>query len=469
MMGLYAYKLLARQIRHYSGTPSLRLCSTSSDAAVAKLADVLAGQAKDLAVERHSPLDLIPSSPARFYERENVGSWQTTLVIDGATPLLPTPIPHNVEVVSPDDIHWMTDIDVEGWDGVRNEALESRLLMSPALMGGTARSGREAVSYLSPNVMTATHRPLSSQAVRPKLIPLTFLAQVRAIFAEAGWKAEPSDKGLYLQRSAAIFGGTQKLVDALSDARRHYLTVFLPQQRDLGMWIPAEGRRCMTLHDFHQLTVAEDSDAVVLGLEEVGAMVRGLVLKCAECRATRFYRLADVGNEFRCSRCSTDQRLGERNWMVGAEPPWHYALAEVVFQFLDNNGDLPLLGAHDFIISREAKGRPGSLRRLEFTGELLLTDPDGLRSELDIIATDGSHLWVGEATTSARLEKTNAKETKRLQRLKRAADILGARGALLISSSEWNAGTVRRAESHFPGIWPRLEVRPGSRQASTSR
>jgi hypothetical protein len=471
LMALHAYSTLARNIRQYSGAATVRVCSTSDQNAAGQLTAILSGKSQDLAVfHTFDPLDLVPTAPCRLYEKENVGAWQTMLVIDGTTPLLPTPIPRNVEANSPDDIHWMTDVDVENWDGARHASLDARMLLSPALMGGTARSGREALSYMSPGVMTWSHRSLASQAVRPKLAPLSFQDQVLSILTDAGWRAEPSDKGVYLEKTAGLFGGTQQLVAALSDERASFLTAFLSTDKDApGIRVPPEGRRCMTLKDFHELRASDDPDAVVLGLEGAGAIIRGLVLKCAECRATRFYRLADVGHQFRCSRCATEQRLGPPSWMLGAEPPWRYMLAEVVFQFLDNNGDLPLLAAHDFVVSPEARSRPAVRRKLQYTGELRITDPDGKDSELDIVVTDGAHVWIGEATVSTSLEDTKDKETKRLKRFRNVADILGARAALLISSAEWDAKTITRAESQFPGVWPKLEVRPKARRAERWR
>ncbi len=466
LMALHAYATWALRIRTHTGGPDIRVCSTSAHQAADKVAAALTGQKRDLAVERSDVLDVVPLSPMRMYERDGLGAWQTMLVIDGKTPHLPTPLPRLVESETTDDLHWMTDVNVEHWEGVRHPSLEGVLLAAPALAGGTSRIGREALSYMCPGVWSSAYRSLARSTVRPQLAPLAFQDQIKEIFAAADWRAEPSDKGLYLQKSAAIFGDAEQLIEALTDDRAPVLTSFLSKETEVpGWYVGPESRRYMTLKDFRDLGAIVDPDPVVVDLERVGAIVRGLVLKCAECRSTRFYRQTEFGDEFRCERCAVVQRLTEASWMVGPEPPWRYALSEVVFQFLKNNGDLPLLAAKEFIISPAARSRPSVRRQLQFTGELLLTDPDGGRSELDIVATDGSHLWVGEATTSDKLAQSGGDELERLERFKTVADLLGARGALLISSGEWQEKTEGRAKAAFPDIWPRLEIVSGARQA----
>jgi hypothetical protein len=150
--------------------------------------------------------------------------------------------------------------------------------------------------------------------------------------------------------------------------------------------------------------------------------------------------------------------------MDGHEPPWRYGLAEVIYQFLTHNGDLPLLAAHDFLRER-ATDRPAAASRHEYVGELDILDPDGVKHELDILLADWTELWVGEATTKSRLENTNNDEHERLQRFRETADLLSARGALLITSGAWEPNTVARARAAFQGIWPRLEIIETARQA----
>lgn len=459
---LAAVTRLATQVRRRSTQP-VTLCSVSSPEAVERLAQALADVAKGLLVEIRNPLELVPAAPGRLYERERVGFYQSVVVHNGMSPGLPTPLPQNVDAESANEIRWMTDVDAEGWSAIRHPGL-SRHVLSQPITAEVTRCGRENVSYFCPGPMTWTSRSLETQTVRPKLAPLTFFQQVEAVLSDASWTAEPSDKGIYLQQSAALFGGTAGLIEALSDERARLLTAFLAKGKDAPGWRLNDQRRYLVLPELRRLGVDEDqTDELVMELEGNGALIRGLVLKCARCRGARFYRLEELGQTFRCTRCWLEQPLTSTSWMVGPEPPWRYALAEVVYHLLEHNGDLPLLSAHDFMLNRAMPGRSGEA--IQFTGELAIVDAEGTDWELDIVITDGTDLWVGEATTKTRLEGTKAKELRRLGRLHAAAEQLSARGVLLITSEQWEAATVERACSVFPGIWPSLEIVEHGRRA----
>lgn len=357
----------------------------------------------------------------------------------------------------------MTDVDVEGWSAIRHPGLSGHVLQQPITAEFT-RCGRENSAYFCPGPITSTSRSLETQTVRPKLAPLSFFEQVEGVLRDAGWQAEPSDKGIYLQQSAVLFGGTAGLIEALSDERARLLTAFLAKGKDAPGWRLGDQRRYLVLRELRSIGADEEqTDELVMQLEGIGALIRGLVLKCARCRGTRFYRLEELGQTFRCTRCWLEQPLTSTSWMVGPEPPWRYALAEVLYHLLEYNGDLPLLSANDFMLARARPRR--SAEAIQFTGELAMANAEGTDWELDIIITDGTDVWVGEATTKTRLEGTNAKELQRLGRLRAAAEELSARGVLLITSQQWEATTVERARSVFPDIWPRLEIIEHGRSA----
>ncbi|HLH65305.1 MAG TPA: hypothetical protein VKV27_06345 [Solirubrobacteraceae bacterium] len=345
---------------------------------------------------------------SRLYEREQVGFYQSVVIHNGMSPGLPTPIPQNVDASSGNEIRWMTDVDVEGWSAIRHPALSGHVFSLPVTAEYT-RCGRDTVSYFCPGPMTWTSRSLETQTVRPKLAPLSFFEQVKSVLNDAGWEAEPSDKGVYLQQSATLFGGTAELIEALSDERGPLLTAFLAKGKDAPGWRLTDQRRYLVLPELRDLGVdAEQTDELVMELEGIGVLIRGLVLKCARCRGARFYRLEELGQTFRCTRCWLEQPLTSTSWMVGPEPPWRYALAEVLYHLLEHNGDLPLLSANDFMLAR-ARPRE-SAHTIQFTGELAIVNAEGTDWELDIVITDGTDVWVGEATTKSRLEGTNTKE-----------------------------------------------------------
>jgi hypothetical protein len=457
---LHALAAFARRF-HRSSKLQVRLCSVSADDAAEALAAGLADPLVNLATERCRAHELIPMAPARIYERDRDLHYRPMLV-HGAemTPHLQTPVPKRLRAASPDDMHWMTDIEVEGWKSIRHHLLGRSLLSSLPITEGVVRCGRDAISYLCPNVMLRTHLSLESQTPRPQLAAAHLADQVEAVLTADGWHAEPSDKGIYLRQSASIFGGMDQLVEALSDARGKLLTLFIAS----GAVAPGrslDGRRYVRLQDLVAAHPSgQDAESVILGLEDSGALIRGFVLKCQHCRNSRFYRLADIGEDFQCARCSTRQPVNQQSLLVtprDPEPRWRYGLAEVIYQFLKANGDLPLLSAYRFA-SERAKGR--GLFRL--VGELDIFPPTGKARELDIILADGSELWLGEAT----VQNSLGDEAERFARLAQLAQLLCARGVLLITSNRWAEATKARARETFPGIWPRLELIESSPRAT---
>jgi len=457
---LHALAAFARRF-HRSSKLQVRLCSVSAEDAAEALAAGFADPLVNLATERCHAHELIPVAPARLYERDRDLHYRPTLVHGAETPHLQTPVPKKLHAASPDDMHWMTDVEVEGWKGIRHHLLGKRLLSSLPITDDVVRCGRDAISYLCPNVMLRTHLSVESQTPRPRLAAVPLADQVEAVLSEDGWHAEPSDKGIYLRQSASIFGGMDRLVEALSDDRAELLTLFLASgARAPGRCV--DGRRYVRLQDLvAAYPPGQGAESVILGLEDAGALIRGFVLKCQHCRNRRFYQLADIGEDFQCARCSTRQSVDQQSLLVTPrepEPRWRYGLAEVIYQFLDANGELPLLAAYRFVSER-----PNGRGLFQLAGELDISPPAGKARDLDIILADGSELWLGEATVQTSL---GGDEAERLERLGQLADLLRARGVLLVTSNRWSEATKARARETFPDIWPRLELIESSQRVA---
>ena len=90
------------------------------------------------------------------------------------------------------------------------------------------------------------------------------------------------------------------------------------------------------------------------------------------------------------------------------EPAFRYALNEVLFQFLTHNGDVPLLAACDHFVV----GRAREQRSFDIAFEVEVVSPSGDKSEHDIVATWGSELWLGEATTTDTLGSNIGQESE---------------------------------------------------------
>lgn len=436
-------------------------CSVSEPAAVNALINSWPTTSSDpVSLTQIEPIDSLPELPGRLYERDRAARYQATVVLAGATPLLATPLLRNVTAADVNELRWMTDVRVDGWRAFRHQTLAKHLLadLSPDI----ARSGGDAVSYFCPNVITTGARSLEAQTVSSRLKPLSLFEQIRSVLQDAGWVVATSDKGVYLLETAALFGGIPALVDALTDVRGPVMTMFLPTTtREQGYAIGS--RRYFTLKQLERICVeTEGLRELVIGLEDAGVLVRGFALKCGRCRQERVYELADVTGEFQCTRCRHRQRIQASSFGLTPkhpEPTWLYGLAEVVFQFLRNEGDLPVLNAYEFA----RKHRASQVSPPQYTGEIALVSPGGEPQELDIAVTISGDLWLGEATINTNLGR---KQAGRLRNLATVAELLNARGVLLVSAQEWTGAAKKAAAEAFPSAWPRLELLQNGQRVS---
>jgi hypothetical protein len=121
-----------------------------------------------------------------------------------------------------------------------------------------------------------------------------------------------------------------------------------------------------------------------------------------------------------------------RSWIGDAEPAWFYELAEVVHQFIEHNGDIPVLAADEFFSDAR--------RHVERTVELVFLPPNRRRSiEVDIAASEGHRLWLGEAATDLR------PDGRRLKTLRRLAFGVEAYGLLFATGRERFPNSVLEA------------------------
>jgi hypothetical protein len=164
--------------------------------------------------------------------------------------------------------------------------------------------------------------------------------------------------------------------------------------------------------------------------------------------------MESVGRTFRCARCGLDQIHGHRHWLGAPGPEWHFGLAEVVYQFLQHDGDIPVQAARTLL--------EGSKQPVAVAFELELRDAEDRQSEHDLILTRGSRLLIGEATADDRLRKPARKEIDRLERLSVVADMLEAEAVVLATTQpRFTKATVDRAREIVERPWRPLELIEG--------
>ncbi len=376
---------------------------------------------------------------------------------EGETQELPTPPPVSISTDDPSQMRWMVDVEVQGWRPVRHRSLGEQVLCGPVVTSHDVRTSSAGPSYFGLGPLVQAFLGLEGSTARPRLRPRAVAEQVSDVLQPLGWEVSLSDKGAYALQSARLFGGVEDIASALrSKPERTLLDAYLtPTTRnDPGKYLKDTRRRYLSLKEVGVLIGDVDAAATLVArLYDRGVLVRGHALKCEYCRATSFYSLSEE-QRFTCVRCRTDQRATRFSWLEEPEPEFRYALSEVVFLFLQHNGQLPLLAAHDHFIV----GRGREREQFDVAFELDLTPPGGQLREHDIVTTWSSELWIGEATVSDKLEEANADEVERLERLAESVRTVSARGVLLVTTREhFSERTRQNVLNVFADpIWPEI-------------
>jgi hypothetical protein len=393
--------------------------------------------------------EAIPEDPLRVSGLDGEGRSKLVQVFDGEVLELDTAIPRHPSTVPETRMRWISEVSSREWTPIRHLALGERLLPTIAADSGLARTSREGVSYFAMGALTFSGASLEGSVRRPNLRPLGLVEQLRAVLEPSGWACEVSDKGIYARESMDLFGGFDPLCAALLDPAVRELLDAYTHDPSPGPKLSQDRRRYLIWAHFEAL-LGEDAAAVVRPLQDAGVLTQGVILKCARCRQRAWHRSGVVTDAFTCERCDLTQPADRRAWFDTDEPVLSYRMAEVLFQLLSNNGELPLLAAQEQF---EDATRPAGRGF-----ELELTTPEGARWEVDIFRSDGPRLWIGEASKSGRFD------APKLSFLAQLAAVVNAYGVLLATSlAAWPDSTKANAERAFPGSWPRLVMRAGVR------
>lgn len=402
-------------------------------AALAGISPIHASQAQEVAWS-----DLIPTHPRRLLAQDKYGVPQSLLLEEGRSGHLATPIP-SIRAEAEHETRWMTEVRIDGWQPVQNCHIGPSILEASSYRESVTRATREGAAYFGPHFMWFGG-DLEGQTVRPRLHRLELPEQVTAILAKSDWTCTPSDKGIYAQASADLFGGLPDLAEALES----------------GVWIRAfdaltgsdpgkrlkDQRTYLTLDEIVQAMGGHWSEGDVQETTASGLLARGLIHKCTVCRWASWYDQSEIGADLRCGRCRKSVDLGDANWLGHGEPTWHYRLAEVVWQFLDNDGDVPIRGIFKALWEQD---------HLMFaTPELDLWPPGASHPiEIDICVQKDAELWIGEAKVADNLG-TKREELHKLSQLKEAADLLGAHGVLFVTAADgFREATSKRIDATF--------------------
>lgn len=288
------------------------------------------------------------------------------------------------------------------------------------------------------------------QLAQPKLRWPGLLNTLKTAASASGYDVRPSHAGKVGRTAAGLWRGRNALAEDLHGEKRALLEAFISNKRqngpiDLAPDLHNDDRRILVhgacLVPFGALPRIAPSVGIseirawLDLLSQTGAVRMGLVLECGTCPWRDFYTVDDFGARFKCKRCGATHAITHERWLDHeVTPRWYYSLHPTIREFLDQNGDVPVLAARQF----------GATTNVEFELELVRSGETRPTAEIDFALVSRNGLVIGEAKRVGTLDgKTEKDRVRDATKLVKTAQTLGAREVCFASAGTW--GLAARA------------------------
>ena len=365
---------------------------------------------------------------------------------------VPVALPSAVGADDPWDITWWIDVGDRHYRIPNRAALSNLLVVESQSWAPLVRSGRDGVTFHSHRMgLSFGGEPLRQIAERPRLRFPSASMVFRHLFEKAGYSISESAAGRYRRLTTDLWGGFDSLYsDLADDAILALLKSWLSETASgESPGIYAAGRRYLSIEDAavaSEMTVS-DTRTLFDRYLDCGILRRGLVLKCTHCLYCDWYVLDDVGQSFICSRCRMEVTVVTDSWLSDHrrsderdEPTYYYDLAEVVYQSLSHNSDLPIrvLGT----LKAESKSS------FQQVAEIDVESSDNARLlEVDLLALVDGRIIIGEAKTGDQLKNTKRLEQQWLNRFADVAEGIAGDEVVFATANIWREVTRERIEA----------------------
>jgi hypothetical protein len=339
------------------------------------------------------------------------------LYVDSA---LLTPVPE-VARWADGEATWQVDVRVEGEQPPARQFLGPDALLAepPVNEDLQIRAGSENLTYHSRSAMfTLAGSTLEMTLARPRLRLPAAAEVLRRLAAAAGYDIRPSQTGRLNATLAALWGGFSQAADDLGGAAWPLLHGLTPVDGE------KDGDRAgrLVVHGIPYVTFgqaagllgapAEQTREILDRLARRRILRRGLVLRCGRCNWLAWYPLDDLGQDFRCQRCTHVNMIEQALWRDPfEEPAWFYDLDHAVREALKLNGRVPILAARIL-----AGKHPGAFS-LAPDFEMILPGAGKPTVEIDFGAIGDGQIILGEAksgNTVASKDPDDKRDTAKL-------------------------------------------------------
>ena len=394
---------------------------------------------------------------SKIYIKKNIDQITTHQIVDDRMPgFFESPVPLALTRVNPQIHRWLVEISYMDFETPRHPAL-GRYLASGSNLSDV-RAGIDGVVFQCPGMMV-----LGDDIELQMLRISVSLPSSEKIFGIAlgncGYDCEISDKGRYEGETINKFGGLQTAACALHHSETsRLLKEFLSKKGptegvfDEGVYLNDKRRylnfACLLKFFSKEAFARKTVDDYIAK----GILYRGLVLKCNRCSDLAWFSIAEVTQDFRCRRCGISQQYTYDSWSYPNEPSWFYKLDEIVYQMLQNNGDVTLLTLD--ALRRESKDN------FQFSPELSIK-PSGIGKwtmEIDVACIMRGKIIIGEAKSVDTIAVKGFTAKQVAVKYRDLAERLGASGVVFSTSmQEWNEATNNAIDSAF-AQYPHIKV-----------
>jgi len=385
--------------------------------------------------------------PAKVYIKKNIDRITTHQIIDEKLPgYFESPLPEAFSEVNATKHRWIVEVSIVENPVPRHPALGARFVTGNNVH--EARASMDGLAYQCPGAMVIGD-DLELQMLRVEIAVPSSDTIFRIALQQAGYQTILSDKGRYASETTLKMGGLDRLVAVMRDEKRaSLLKKFLDQSKnqegvhDQGAML-TDRRRYMDFTAINKILDGEDFTVSLID-EWIarGILYRGFILKCSRCLNTAWFSVENLTQMFTCPRCATLQQYRRENWLTTKEPPWHYKLDEIVYQFLHHHGDVALLATD--VLQREAQ------RRFLYSSELKIRSEASLdeKLEIDICSIVNNKIVIGEAKSNGSLKDNDQKPAQVVAKYRSLAKKMGA-SAVAFATTEpaWDEASQTAIDS----------------------
>jgi hypothetical protein len=362
-----------------------------------------------------------------------------------------SPRPNHFSKLKADKHRWVAELSFRSRAVPTIPHIAENLVFSPGRSGThDFRVSPEALAYVCPGSLLIIGDDINANLQNPEIRLFDTFSAISFIAAASGYECQLSDKGTYQRDSIEKFGGISKASDLLkaSDSRAVFKKFLDHTKREENIYDEGCVLQGRTYLDFSatEKAMCGDQNAAVTLLDRLTAAkvtCRGFVLGCSVCKHAAWYALADLTDDFHCTRCTRRQAISYRNWKHPASPQIFYKLDEIVYLFLKNDGDIVALSL-DYM-ARKSK------HPFSYCPEIELTADDKTpKGEIDFCAVYDGLLTIGEAKKQGELASSVAEARKVIEKYLRLANLLKARRVLFCTTAPaWKNSTVEAIQEAF--------------------